>query len=145
MLAQYTVLNEHSPHTLIFECLVPSWWNCLEKIRRCGCFEGIESRRGGLWGFTSPSHSQLAFSLAFVGGSQATVLVSRLPVYRHVPHMMVIDSIWNPEPLIKCFPHMLLWLWWLIARGNYGSLKALGPEYEPDPTYKQAECGGACM
>jgi hypothetical protein len=24
----------------MFECLVPSWWNCLGRIRRCGLFGG---------------------------------------------------------------------------------------------------------
>jgi len=23
----------------VFECLVPSWWNCLGRIRRCGLVE----------------------------------------------------------------------------------------------------------
>jgi hypothetical protein len=28
------------PYRLMFEYLVPSWWNCLGKIRRCGLIRG---------------------------------------------------------------------------------------------------------
>ena len=37
-------LNESSPTQVhIFECLVLSWWNCLERIRRRGLVGGGES------------------------------------------------------------------------------------------------------
>ena len=32
--------------TPMFEYLVPSWWNCLERMRRCGLLGGVSLRAG---------------------------------------------------------------------------------------------------
>lgn len=41
-------LNEMGPiDSIMFECLVPSWWNCLERIDGCGLADGSMSLRVG--------------------------------------------------------------------------------------------------
>lgn len=51
------------PQTHVFDPLVPIWWECLGKSRRCGFAEGSASLdapkgRGGLWSFKALLCSQ---------------------------------------------------------------------------------------
>lgn len=51
-----------APRTGMLECLVPSLWNCLGRVRRCG-LPGRGEPPGELRAFTSPCHSQCSLSL----------------------------------------------------------------------------------
>lgn len=53
-------LNERNPHMLMFQCSVPSWWNILERIRRCGFVRRGVSLGVGFRVSTPLLHSQCA-------------------------------------------------------------------------------------
>lgn len=70
------------PSRFMFECLVPSWWNCLERIRRCGLIGGAVSLEVAL----SSCHFQLALSPCTCGSRykrSATAPAPGLPVCCH--------------------------------------------------------------
>lgn len=67
----WLIIFQHScgyPQVHIFECLVPSWWNSLGRIRSMAFFFFFRKcvTGGSLWGFKIPGHSQLVLSASYL-------------------------------------------------------------------------------
>jgi hypothetical protein len=77
----------------MYECLVPSWWNCLGRIRRRG-LDGISVTGDGLRGFKIPSNPQLIFSSS---------LSLSLPLSRPPPPLSLFLS---PSPSLPSPPFL---------------------------------------
>lgn len=114
----------------VFECLVPSWWKCLRKSRKCCLVGGGVLLGGWIWGFKSPllpiaSYLSLSFCLpsSFPPSppslshtcrsdvsSPAIAAVPCLFVHCHTPnHDGYRQTLWNCKSQVDIFFYKLPW------------------------------------
>jgi hypothetical protein len=105
-----------APMVHIFECLVPSWWNCLRRIRRRGLAGGAESL-GWVLRFQKPKPFPVSrFGLSPTCGSDVSSQAdapSLLPAAL-LPALLTIDSA-TLSPKLNAFFFKLSWSWCFSA------------------------------
>ena len=105
-------LNENGLYRLMFECLVPSWWNCLGRIGRCGLRERGVSLGVGFEDSKDWCHSQCVLCPVLVVQD-----VNPQPLL-HRPAACYLHSVMSSTPLksqINAFFYRLPWSWCLIT------------------------------
>lgn len=65
------------------ECLVPGWWNCLGRIRRCGFARGGVSLGVGFWHFKRPSYHFQPALCPQLGVWDASSIPATTPLLQH--------------------------------------------------------------
>jgi hypothetical protein len=111
------IMNENgSP---VFECLAPSWWDYLGRIRRCGLVGGGVSLGVGFEGLNNHAFLSQPLSLHGCCLSMRTLSYSSsimqaclLPCSPQGGHEL---TLWNYKSPINCFFYKLPWSWYLFS------------------------------